>query len=60
MAGSQANVHLFERAKEACEGRFELRRAAPGLMEIASPELAGDGDDGSAHGTIFLRPLRPR
>ncbi len=30
-----------------------------GLLKIAMPELAGEGDDRGSHGPVFLGALRP-
>jgi hypothetical protein len=32
----------------------------PRLSKIALPELVGGRDYGAAHGTVFMRTLRPR
>lgn len=57
--GAQDGVHVFERAEEACEGVFEMGRAAAGWVEIVAAKLAGARDDGRAHGPVFVRALGP-
>ena len=59
MTGAQSDVHLFERSKESGKEALEVRRAAASLMEVAAPELPGNGDYGSAHRSILLGPLCP-
>lgn len=57
---AQILVHFFERAVEADEeGRTAVRGTAV-TTEIAGSELAVAGDDGAAHGTVFVGALRPR
>ncbi len=56
---AQSQVDLFERAVKSGKRVFQVTRAATGLGEVAVVKLAGAGDHRSAHGTVFMRSLRP-
>ena len=57
---AKKGVDLFERAEEADEERRVAARGAAVAVEIRGAKLAVFGDDGAAHGAIFVGALGPR
>ena len=57
---SKALVDFFERPEESRERVPKVSRAAALLIEIAWPELIGDGGDCRPHRPVLMRPLGPR
>ncbi len=55
----QVRVDFFERSEKAAERIPKLRGPAPGLPEIALPELIAARDHRRSHGSVFMRSLRP-
>ena len=60
LAAAQPDVDLFQRSEESHERAAQMGRRTPRLPEIAMPELVGRCDHCAAHGTVFMRSLRPR